>query len=172
MTDQTPYDSSAPGSGPPAPRPASFDQPAPPSQPYSQGQAQAPGGYPQPGYAPGPSQPAYPPPGYGPPPAYGPPAYGPPPPGYPGYPVQPPLNTYAILGLILAIFVLPPLGIYFGTKAQQQIAVTGERGVELAKAAVVVGWVLSILFAVLFLIWCAFAVSIFSGLFGAAALSN
>jgi hypothetical protein len=88
------------------------------------------------------------------------------------YPVQPPLNTYAILGLVLGLFVLPPLGIYFGTKAQQQIAVTGERGVELAKASVIIGWVLTILYGVLLLIWCAFAASIFSGLFGAATLSN
>src|SRR6185369_12565036 len=100
------------------------------------------------------------------------PGYGPPPAGYPGYPVQPPINTYAILGLVLAIFVLPPLGIYFGRKAQQQIAVTGERGIELAKAGVVVGWVLTILWGVLVLIWCGFALFFFSGLFGTAALSN
>jgi hypothetical protein len=34
------------------------------------------------------------------------------PPPYQPYP--PPYNVYAILSLVLALFVLPPLGIYFG----------------------------------------------------------
>jgi hypothetical protein len=87
----------------------------------------------------------YPPSGpYGP---YGP--YRPPP---------PPFNTYAILSIAFAVFVLPPLGIYFGRKAKEQIAQTGERGVELAQAGIVTGWVLSILLGGFLLVWC--------GLFG------
>jgi len=77
----------------------------------------------------------------------------PPPPHY-----APPINLYSILSLVFAIFVLPPLGIYFGIKAKQQIAQTGERGAELATAGIVTGWVLSGLLAVMLIIWCAFAV--------------
>jgi Domain of unknown function (DUF4190) len=92
-------------------------------------------------------------------------------PGYPGtppYPVYqplPPYNTYAILALVFAIAILPPLGIYFGAKAKQQIAVSGERGLELAKAGYITGWVLTGIYLVFFLIWCAFAV-FFLGMFG------
>ena len=57
----------------------------------------------------------------------------PPPPPYPygHYPPQPPYNVYAILSLALGILVFPPLGIYFGAKAKQQIAASGERGIVL-----------------------------------------
>jgi hypothetical protein len=99
----------------------------------------------------------------GPPPTYaGGPAYGPPAPGYQPYPPQPSYNIYAILSLVFAIFILPPLGIYFGIKAQQQIAVSGERGVELAKAGVVTGWVLSGFYVLSLLITC----GLFLGMFG------
>jgi len=69
--------------------------------------------------------------------------YGMVPPGQYGYMVYqpPPYNTLAVLALVLGIMVLPPLGIYFGHKAQQQIAQTGERGIELAKVGVVSGWI-------------------------------
>ena len=43
-------------------------------------------------------------------------------------------------GLVLAVVVLPPLGIYFGNLAKKQIGESGERGIELANAAVIVGW--------------------------------
>jgi hypothetical protein len=88
-------------------------------------------------------------------PPQGPPSGQPPYPPYP-YPYQPApqYNTYAILALVLAIFVFPPLGIYFGAKAKQQIAVSGERGIEFATAAVVIGWVLTGLFAAFFVVWC------------------
>jgi Domain of unknown function (DUF4190) len=88
-------------------------------------------------------------------------------PGHPMYPytVQPPFNTYAILALVLACVVLPPLGIYFGGQAKKQIAQTGERGIELARAAVIVGWVLTAFMLAVFVLWCAFAV-VFLGLFG------
>ena len=62
----------------------------------------------------------------------------------------PPLNTNAILALVLGAMVLPPLGIWLGYKAQEEIARTGERGIELAKAGVVVGWVLTGLFVLAF----------------------
>ena len=76
---------------------------------------------------------------------------------YPPYVYSPPINVYAILALVLAVAVLPPLGIYFGHKAKAQIAQTGERGVELATAGLVVGWVLTAIFGVFLLIWCGVA---------------
>lgn len=84
---------------------------------------------------------------------------------YGHYPPQPPYNTYAILSLALGILVLPPLGIYFGTKAKQQIAVSGERGIELANAGVIVGWVLTGLFLAFFVVWCVMGAMMF-GMFG------
>jgi Domain of unknown function (DUF4190) len=89
-----------------------------------------------------------------------PPRTTPPQPPYPPY-ALPPYNTYAILSLVLAIFVLPPLGIYFGVKAKQQIAQTGERGIELANVGVICGWIFSIFFGVAFLAWCGFAILFF-----------
>ncbi len=122
---------------------------------------------PEPRPAPPPS-PDMPPPGQPsatPPPGY--PPYGhPPPPGYPGYGypppypypyvVQPPWNTYAILSLVFAFAVFAPLGIYFGTKAKEQIAQTGERGIELANIGVIAGWILTCLLAAFLVVWCAF----------------
>ncbi|HEU4426261.1 MAG TPA: DUF4190 domain-containing protein [Pilimelia sp.] len=61
---------------------------------------------------------------------------------------------YAILALVFGAMVFPPLGIYFGSKAKQQIAETGERGVELATAGLVVGWIFTALYGVAFLVWC------------------
>jgi Domain of unknown function (DUF4190) len=111
----------------------------PQQQPGPTGPPPGPGGYPgQPG--PG-GYPGQPPAGYG-------------VPGYPYGVYQPPMNTYAILSLVLGIAVLPPLGIYFGYQARKQIAVTGERGSELATAGIVIGWVLSSIFAAFILLWC------------------
>ena len=93
------------------------------------------------------------------------------PPGTP-YPPPRPFNTYAIVAIIMACFVLPPLGIYFGHQAKRQIAVSGEQGAELAQAAIVVGWVLTILMGVALLAFCAFFIvwiGIFGAIFGAAA---
>ena len=89
------------------------------------------------------------------------------PPPYQPYPPPPPYNTYAILSLVLALFVLPPLGIYFGRKARQEIARTGERGAELATAGIVCGWVLTATFGVFMVIWCVGAV-LWMGAFSAA----
>jgi peptidyl-prolyl cis-trans isomerase B (cyclophilin B) len=87
-----------------------------------------------------------------------PPQAGPP---YPPYP--PPVNTYAILSLVLGLAIFPPLGIYFGNRAKEQIAQTGERGVELATAGIVVGWILTSLYAVFICVWCGFVGLMISG---------
>jgi hypothetical protein len=84
-------------------------------------------------------QPSEPPPG--PPP-------GPPPPGYPYY-APPPRrtngNAVAAMVVSLASLVTCPLigavGIYLGTRAQREIAASGEEGEGMAKAGVIVGWV-------------------------------
>jgi hypothetical protein len=99
------------------------------------------------------------------PPAQGPPPSGPPYQPYPPYPpYPPPVNTYAILSLVLAVAVFPPLGIYFGNKAKEQIARTGERGVELATVGIVLGWIFTAIFGALILIWCGMALVMFGGL--------
>jgi magnesium-transporting ATPase (P-type) len=88
---------------------------------------------------------------------------------------QPPFNTYAIIAIILAVAVLPPLGIYFGHVAKRQIAETGERGIELAQASIVVGWILSIFILLIFLMTCGFFVvtlGLFGLTFGAVATST
>src|SRR5262249_14395323 len=81
------------------------------------------------------------------------------------YKPPPPYNTYAILSLVLAVIVLPPLGIYFGNVAKKQIATTGERGIELANAAVIVGWVMSILMVGFLVLWCLVFGSVMAGWF-------
>jgi hypothetical protein len=77
------------------------------------------------------------------------------PPPYPyGYVPQPPYNTCAILAIVFAFAVFAPLGIYFGHKAQQEIARTGERGIELARVGVIGGWVISGLQATILCLMC------------------
>ena len=73
--------------------------------------------------------------------------------GYP--PPAPPVNLSAILSLVLGVFVFPPLGIYFGGRAKREIARTGERGIELAVAGTVVGWVFTLLWVAMVLFVCA-----------------
>lgn len=80
------------------------------------------------------------------------PPYYPPPP----YAYAPPVNMYAILSLVFAVAVFPPLGIYFGYKAKEQIARTGERGVEMATAGLVIGWIFSAMYGLFCLVWCGF----------------
>ncbi|PWU44295.1 hypothetical protein DLE60_19670 [Micromonospora globispora] len=93
------------------------------------------------------------PPSQQPPPAPGPtPGYPP----YPPYAYPPPVNMYAILALVFGAMVFPPLGIYFGNKAKKQIAQTGERGVELATAGLVVGWIFTAIYGLFVLVWCGF----------------
>jgi hypothetical protein len=118
----------------------------PPSAPPPPPPGQAPPGYAQQGYAP----PGYPPPGY-PPPGYPPPGYaaaGYPPPGYPGTAIRP-TNTMAILALVFA-FVFAPAAIVLGVMARRQIRETGEQGDGLALAGIIVGSILTALFALMF----------------------
>ncbi|WP_240942678.1 DUF4190 domain-containing protein [Planosporangium thailandense] len=73
------------------------------------------------------------------------------------------MNTYAILSLVFAIAVFPPLGIYFGNKAKRQIAERGERGIELANAGVICGWIFSAFQGLVLIIWCGFGAAIVVG---------
>jgi Domain of unknown function (DUF4190) len=134
----------------------------------------SPGPYGQPGYAqPGPAQPAYAQPGYGqhgyaPPPGYAPPGYPPPgygPPGYPPVYVRP-TNTMAILALVMA-FVFAPAGLILGIVARKQIRETGEDGDGLALAGIIVGGIVTAIFAFFIVLWIiAFAAFADSGSFG------
>jgi hypothetical protein len=71
------------------------------------------------------------------------------------------MNTYAILSVVFAFAVFAPLGIYFGSKAKEQIAQTGERGIELAKVGVIAGWILTCLQGAFLIVWCGLFVSFF-----------
>jgi hypothetical protein len=103
-----------------------------------------------PAYSPPPDYPAA--PGYGPPPGYGQqpygaqPGYGPP----PGYPPTygRPTNTMAILALVLA-FVFAPAGLILGIVARKQIRRTGEDGDGLALAGIIVGGIVTALYALM-----------------------
>ena len=111
----------------------------------------------QTGYAPGPSAPGA--PGYG----QGGPGYGqggPGPYGYPGYayPVRQSTNTLAILALVFA-FVCAPAAIVMGALARGQIRRTGEEGMGLATAGLVIG----IVFTVIGVIWIIAAITVFAG---------
>lgn len=82
--------------------------------------------------------------------SYGPPPTGPyqPPYGYPYPPAQMGTNTLAILALVFA-FVCAPAGIVMGAIARKQIQRTGEQGMGLATA----GLVLGIVFTAIAAIW-------------------
>jgi hypothetical protein len=69
----------------------------------------------------------------------------------------PPVNTYAILAAVFAFVVFPPLGIYFGRKAKEQIAQSGERGIELANVGIIAGWIISVLYGLFMIVWCGVA---------------
>lgn len=107
-------------------------------------------------------------------PAAAPPPAAPPlpyvyPPPYGAYPVLPPFNTYAILAAIFAFVVFPPLGIYLGHKAKQQIAQTGERGIELAKVGIIGGWIVTCLQGVFLIVWCGMFLTFFTTFISGAA---
>lgn len=137
-----PVDPTRPTSDPAAPaQPFGYD-------PYAQAQPMAgqPGvdpygmaGYPAPGYppAPGYAPAGYPPAGY-------------PPMGYPPYPYPPVrrTNSMALAALILSLVgiascLTAPVGAILGHVARRQIRETGEDGEGMAKAAIIVGWVLT-----------------------------
>ncbi|WP_319463627.1 DUF4190 domain-containing protein [Micromonospora sp. RTP1Z1] len=78
-----------------------------------------------------------------PPPAY--PGYGYP--GY-GYPAAAKTNTMAIVALVLSLVgiascITAPVGAILGHVARKQIRETGEQGEGMAKAAIIVGWILT-----------------------------
>ncbi|MCZ7421041.1 MULTISPECIES: DUF4190 domain-containing protein [unclassified Micromonospora] len=139
-----PADPTLPVSSQPAvpPQPSGYDPYQPPADPYAgmkSDPAAAP--YPPAGYPP--AQPA----GYPPPP---PPGYGYPQPGY-GYPQQK-TNSLAIVALVLSLIgigscITAPVGAIMGHVAMRQIRETGESGEGMAKAAIIVGWILTGLLA-------------------------
>ncbi|MDG4793563.1 DUF4190 domain-containing protein [Micromonospora sp. WMMD1082] len=127
-------------------QPTGYDPYQPAADPYAgvpadPGSPQAAAPYPPAGYPPAP------PAGY--PPA--PPGYGyPPPPGY-GYPQQR-TNSLAIVALVLSLIgvgscITAPIGAIMGHVAMRQIRETGEGGEGMAKAAIIVGWILTGLLA-------------------------
>ncbi|MEW2145999.1 DUF4190 domain-containing protein [Micromonospora vinacea] len=127
---------------PPQPGPVDPYAPDPyaPVDPYAG--AQPPATQPMHGYAP----PGYAPPGYA-PPGYAPPGYPPQYPGY-GYPQPPKTNGMAIAAFVLALIgftscITAPVGAILGHVAQKQIRLSGEGGAGMAKAAIIVGWILT-----------------------------
>ncbi|MEU7750934.1 DUF4190 domain-containing protein [Micromonospora sp. NPDC049171] len=111
-----------------------------PVDPYAGGQP--PFGEPMKGYAP---------------PAYGPPGYPPQYPGY-GYPAAQKTNGMAIAALVLALVgiascITAPVGAILGHVAQKQIRLSGEGGAGMAKAAIIVGWILTGLLGLLILFY-------------------
>ncbi|MEU5785660.1 DUF4190 domain-containing protein [Micromonospora lupini] len=88
-----------------------------------------------------------------PPGAYAPPGY-PPHPGY-GYPPPPKTNGLAIAALVLALAGLTtcgitgPIGAILGHVAQKQIRASGEGGEGMAKAGIIVGWIVTALMVLL-----------------------
>ncbi|BCJ66213.1 DUF4190 domain-containing protein [Polymorphospora rubra] len=128
-----PYDpyASPPGS------PTGWDQPGTPVSGYPPQP-----GYPPPAYAaqPGHPQPGYPQPGY--------PQPGYPPPGYP--PAR--TNVMAILSLVLLLF-FAPASIVLGHIAKKQIRQTGEQGDGLATAGLVVGYLITAAYVLLWVVW-------------------
>ena len=97
----------------------------------------------------------YGPPGY-PPPGYTTPGYPPPGPTAPGYPpsgfYRPPTNTLAVLALVFA-FVIAPAGIVLGVMARKQIRQTGEEGDGLALAGIIVGSIVTGIWALIVVFW-------------------
>ncbi|MGC4865182.1 DUF4190 domain-containing protein [Micromonospora sp. DT53] len=117
---------------PPQPGPVDSYAPDPyaPADPYAG--AQPPATQAMPGYA----TPGYAPTGY--PPQY---------PGY-GYPQPPKTNGLAIAAFVLALIgftscITAPIGAILGHVAQKQIRLSGEGGAGMAKAAIIVGWILT-----------------------------
>jgi hypothetical protein len=130
-----------------------------PQQPYGQGYEQSPYGQ-DPYAAPGSGAPQYPSSGapqY--PPAgqqYPPSPYGQP--QYVGYGPQTRTNSLAIASLVcslagLVTCISAPVGIVLGHIAKRQIRETGEQGEGLANAGLWVGYILTVLGALLFIGW-------------------
>ncbi|SCL26804.1 protein of unknown function [Micromonospora nigra] len=160
-----PVDPTLPASGPPVPtQPAGPDSPVPaeshvpveshlsadpyaPVDPYAGAKVDGPPppvGYPTSGYpAPGYPAPGHPAPGYAP---------------YPGYAPPPKTNGLAIAALVLSLVgftscITGPVGAIMGHVAMRQIRETGEGGEGLAKAAIIVGWIVTALLVVFILFY-------------------
>jgi len=68
--------------------------------------------------------------------------------GQPGYPVARPQNSMALVAMILAIagvltWITAPIGAILGHMALKQIRQTGEDGEGMAKAGIIVGWIIT-----------------------------
>ncbi|GLZ57261.1 DUF4190 domain-containing protein [Micromonospora sp. NBRC 107095] len=68
-------------------------------------------------------------------------------PGY-GYPQPPKTNGLAIAAFVLAMIgftscITAPIGAILGHVAQKQIRISGEGGAGMAKAAIIIGWILT-----------------------------
>ncbi|WBB82414.1 DUF4190 domain-containing protein [Micromonospora sp. WMMD882] len=97
------------------------------------------------------------------------PPAGYPPPGYAAYPYPPVrrTNSMALAALILSLVgiascVTAPVGAILGHVARKQIRETGEDGESMAKAAIIVGWVLTgllVLAIVFYVVVIVFAIS-------------
>ncbi|MCW3816249.1 DUF4190 domain-containing protein [Micromonospora sp. DR5-3] len=164
-----PADPTMPMAGSPIPSQPSpadpYAAPQPPSAPPAGDPYAAPGyppaggdPYAAPGYPPAGGDP-YAAPGY--PPTGGDPyaAGGYPPPAYPpyGHPSSK-TNTLAIVALVLSLVgfascITAPIGAIMGHVARKQIRETGEQGEGMAKAAIIVGWILTALMLVLIVVY-------------------
>lgn len=131
--------------------PDPYGQQQPPFDPYGQPQQTPPDPYsvpqPNPYTQPNPyAQPTTAIPSSVPPSPYG--------PGYGGYAVMaaPPQNTMALTSMILSLagillLVTAPIGAILGHVALKQIKQTGESGEGMAKAGIIVGWIITGLLA-------------------------
>jgi hypothetical protein len=83
----------------------------------------------------------------------------------------------AIMALVFG-FVFAPLGIYFGYRAKQEIAVSGEDGEGMATAGIIVGWVhcglwaLSILLIIVYFVIIIVFIGLAAGTAGVAGSTN
>ncbi|NES26510.1 DUF4190 domain-containing protein [Micromonospora terminaliae] len=139
-----PVDPTLPMAGNPIPTQPTSADPYAPVDPYA-----APG-YPPPAtpYA----VPGYPPPGD----PYAAAGHAP---AYPGYaPPSSKTNTLAIVALVLSLVgftscITAPVGAIMGHVARKQIRQTGEQGEGMAKAAIIVGWILTALLVLLIIFY-------------------
>ncbi|MFG1954086.1 DUF4190 domain-containing protein [Micromonospora sp. NPDC048830] len=133
--------------GQPIPAQPANPDPYAPADPYAVAKSdQGPAANPDPYAAPGYGQPGY-PPGY-------------PTPGYPGYGYAPPQKTngMAIAALVLSLVgiascITAPIGAILGHVARKQIRESGEGGEGMAKAAIIVGWILTGLLVLLIIFY-------------------
>lgn len=90
--------------------------------------------------------------GYAPPPRPGPPQYGPPPTGQR-------TNALAIASLVLSlasvsVCISAPIGAILGHVARRQIAERGESGDGMARAGIIIGWIVTALLGAVILLAC------------------